>query len=262
MISRFPNRNSGNQYTLAEHIAVRTPSAYQRGHLPRVYNDSLSWSRLPAQMLSAVIQSRHSYGAMHLAVQPPDQRSVHSGPLVANLISDIQRLNHVPYFQERRLYLQPSRLLRVRLVACNPYEQSVSRTDSSLYELGVKIIYLAPQSLRGQYYGFRKPVHTTSHGIIGLPHYLSSYTYPKDQRVACTRNSAVFDFTVISHIVIENLFSKQQILLGTNLLKNQRLQQIKTNLSHAIHFVFGLYLRLLLRDQTADVQSLRVSYHF
>src|SRR3989344_4901395 len=33
-------------------------------------------------MLSAVIRSRHSYGAMHLAVQPPDQRSVHFGPLV------------------------------------------------------------------------------------------------------------------------------------------------------------------------------------
>ncbi len=33
-------------------------------------------------MLSAVIQSRHSYGAVLLAKQPPDQRSVHSGPLV------------------------------------------------------------------------------------------------------------------------------------------------------------------------------------
>ena len=33
-------------------------------------------------MLSAVIRSRHSYGAMHLAVQPLDQRSVHFGPLV------------------------------------------------------------------------------------------------------------------------------------------------------------------------------------
>src|SRR3989338_7152766 len=35
-------------------------------------------------MLSAVIQSRHSYGAVHLAVQPPDQRSVHFGPLVVH----------------------------------------------------------------------------------------------------------------------------------------------------------------------------------
>src|SRR5882672_4165300 len=33
-------------------------------------------------MLSAVILSRHSYGAVHLVVQPPDQRSVHFGPLV------------------------------------------------------------------------------------------------------------------------------------------------------------------------------------
>ena len=33
-------------------------------------------------MLSAVINSRHSYGAVHLAMQPPDQRSVPIGPLV------------------------------------------------------------------------------------------------------------------------------------------------------------------------------------
>ena len=33
-------------------------------------------------MLSAVILSRHSYSALHLAVQPIDQRSVHFGPLV------------------------------------------------------------------------------------------------------------------------------------------------------------------------------------
>src|ERR1700704_1079894 len=33
-------------------------------------------------MLSAVIHSRHSYPAMHLAVQPEHQRSVHPGPLV------------------------------------------------------------------------------------------------------------------------------------------------------------------------------------
>ena len=33
-------------------------------------------------MLSAFIQSEHSYPAMHLAVQPVHQRFVHSGPLV------------------------------------------------------------------------------------------------------------------------------------------------------------------------------------
>ena len=33
-------------------------------------------------MLSEVILSRHSYPAVHLAVQLVDQRSVHSGPLV------------------------------------------------------------------------------------------------------------------------------------------------------------------------------------
>ncbi len=33
-------------------------------------------------MLSALIQSRHSYSAVHRAVQPIDQRSVQHGPLV------------------------------------------------------------------------------------------------------------------------------------------------------------------------------------
>ena len=33
-------------------------------------------------MLSAVIHARHSYGAVQLVLQPPDQRSVHFGPLV------------------------------------------------------------------------------------------------------------------------------------------------------------------------------------
>ena len=35
-------------------------------------------------MLSAVIHSRHSYGAVPLVWQPPDQRSVHFGPLVVH----------------------------------------------------------------------------------------------------------------------------------------------------------------------------------
>jgi hypothetical protein len=33
-------------------------------------------------MLSAVILSEHSYGAVQLVLQPPDQRFVHFGPLV------------------------------------------------------------------------------------------------------------------------------------------------------------------------------------
>src|SRR3989338_788644 len=65
-------------------------------------------------MLSAVIRSRHSYGAMHLAVQPPDQRSVHFGPLVVFCFTnaDLRRLhadlrgNNTPDFSEHRLYLQ------------------------------------------------------------------------------------------------------------------------------------------------------------
>src|SRR3989344_7230985 len=47
-------------------------------------------------MLSAVIRSRHSYGAVPLARQPPDQRSVHFGPLVleTNLLKN-QRLQQI-----------------------------------------------------------------------------------------------------------------------------------------------------------------------
>jgi len=47
-------------------------------------------------MLSAVIHSEHSYGAVHLAVQPPDQRFVHFGPLVleTNLLKN-QRLQQI-----------------------------------------------------------------------------------------------------------------------------------------------------------------------
>ncbi len=56
-------------------------------------------------MLSAVIATRHSYPAVPLAGQLVDQRSVHPGPLVAKLTP---RVNFIPCFQERRLYLHPS----------------------------------------------------------------------------------------------------------------------------------------------------------
>ncbi len=47
-------------------------------------------------MLSEVIHSEHSYAAMHLAVQQPHQRFVHSGPLVlrANSLKN-QRLQQI-----------------------------------------------------------------------------------------------------------------------------------------------------------------------
>src|SRR3989344_2559669 len=60
-------------------------------------------------MLSAVILSRHSYGAMHLVVQPPDQRSVHFGPLVleTNLLKN-QRLQQIKTNLSHAYYFQPS----------------------------------------------------------------------------------------------------------------------------------------------------------
>jgi len=49
-------------------------------------------------MLSALILSRHSYPAVPLAGQLADQWSVHSGPLVTNLILIKFKIKLVPYF--------------------------------------------------------------------------------------------------------------------------------------------------------------------
>src|SRR3989344_5520136 len=62
-------------------------------------------------MLSALILSRHSYPAVPLAGQLADQWSVHSGPLVTNLILIKFKIKLVPCFQGRRLFLHPSELL-------------------------------------------------------------------------------------------------------------------------------------------------------
>ncbi len=130
-------------------------------------------------MLSAVILSRHSYGAVPLVRQPPDQRSVHFGPLVAsgdwrleagdwkiqnsttrNHLSDIPRFLGAQTIsstlETRDWRLGPRKCKRIIqplvpsiqspvLAACYPYELSVSRTDSSTYGSGAR----APQSLRG-----------------------------------------------------------------------------------------------------------------
>ena len=56
--------------------------AYRRGRLPRPFKEISSCGWFRAYMLSALIQSRHSYPAMPLAGQPVHQRSVRLGPLV------------------------------------------------------------------------------------------------------------------------------------------------------------------------------------
>ena len=61
---------------------MRTPMAYQRGHLPRPFKEISSCGGFRAYMLSALIPSRHSYPAMLLAKQLVHQRSVQIGPLV------------------------------------------------------------------------------------------------------------------------------------------------------------------------------------
>ena len=61
---------------------MRTPMAYQRGHLPRPFKEISSCGGFRAYMLSALIPSRHSYPAMLLAEQLVHQRSVQIGPLV------------------------------------------------------------------------------------------------------------------------------------------------------------------------------------
>ena len=70
-----------DQYLSAEFLTELTPEAYQGGHLPPIY-DTLSWGKLRAQMLSALIFSKLSYPAMPRAVQLADQRFVHPDPLV------------------------------------------------------------------------------------------------------------------------------------------------------------------------------------
>ena len=76
-------------------------------------------------MLSAVIHSRLSYGAVLLAEQLPDQRSVHPGPLVlgTNLLKN-QRLQQIGDQPVSRmipgitacigLYLYPIRMVGVQ----------------------------------------------------------------------------------------------------------------------------------------------------
>ena len=61
---------------------MRTPMAYQRGHLPRPFKEISSCGGFRAYMLSALIPSRHSYPAMLLAEQLVHQMSVQIGPLV------------------------------------------------------------------------------------------------------------------------------------------------------------------------------------
>jgi len=94
-------------------------------------------------MLSAVILSRHSYGAVPLAWQPPDQRSVHFGPLVTLLRKRrFTQINsrrftpkHYPRFLGAQTISSPvSARCGMRVAASYPYEQSVSRTDSSTHE--------------------------------------------------------------------------------------------------------------------------------
>ena len=55
---------------------------YQRSHLLRPFKEISSCGWFRAYMLSALIQSRHSYPAMLLAEQLVHQRSVQLGPLV------------------------------------------------------------------------------------------------------------------------------------------------------------------------------------
>ncbi len=53
-----------------------------KGSLVTNVREILSWDRLPAYMLSAVILNKHSYPAMPLAGQLDHQRFTHPGPFV------------------------------------------------------------------------------------------------------------------------------------------------------------------------------------
>src|SRR3989338_3348789 len=89
-------------------------------------------------MLSAVIRSRHSYGAMHLVVQPPDQRAVHFGPLVleTNLFKN-QRLQQIKTNLSHACYFQPSAIAEPSTHYCVHWTIPSTKTfgwlTSSLY---------------------------------------------------------------------------------------------------------------------------------
>ena len=97
-------------------------------------------------MLSAVIHSRHSYGAVLLAEQLPHQRSVHSGPLVLgiNLLKNrrLQQIGDQPV----------SRMLSTvtNSTDCNfiPHSAEWGRLTFSLYglfsSLGIANLGLVP----------------------------------------------------------------------------------------------------------------------
>jgi len=67
---------------LAKFVAKLTPPAYQPGSLPGVLKTLHLGIGFPLEMLSAVIQNKHSYPALRLMPQLDHQRFAHPSPLV------------------------------------------------------------------------------------------------------------------------------------------------------------------------------------
>lgn len=115
-------------------------------------------------MLSELIHSRHSYRAVHLAVEPSHQRSVHSGPLVTSSKLKYFSLTIPLFLGAQTISSSFSDLVRARswhitgASSHSPWNDSscASQSASTLSSFGMT------QSLRGQ-----SDLHRmTSHGII------------------------------------------------------------------------------------------------
>ena len=75
-------KSFGQLVLLGYDITAFTPVAYQRRHLQRPLKEVSSRGEFRTYMLSVLISSKHSYSAVHLAVQLIHQRFVQIGPLV------------------------------------------------------------------------------------------------------------------------------------------------------------------------------------
>ena len=81
-------KSSIYQYWSTQNVTILPSPAYQPNYLLGILLflwENSSQRRLPAQMLSAVILSKHSYSALLLAKQQIHQRFVHPGPLVLRI---------------------------------------------------------------------------------------------------------------------------------------------------------------------------------
>jgi hypothetical protein len=95
-------------------------------------------------MLSAVIHSEHSYSAVHLAVQPIDQRFVHPGPLV---VSDFSKL--IKFEAHKEIVMSAARAERITIYRSATKNFAIFRSHIPLF-LGAQTISSPVHSMCGE----------------------------------------------------------------------------------------------------------------